>query len=294
MTIRLNANLIHGLLLTLLSSVAYGTVAILIKLAYSNNMQVMDILLVRYVVATICVFIFSIWKNPSFLRIKRSAFWKIIIVSSLFFIQSLLFYQSLKYLPVSTTVLIVYLNPVLISLFSILLLKKRISHLFIAALVLVIVGSSFIFFDAFSRQLNILGIGLAIATLIISAFSWIVVEKSLREINPLSSLFYTFLFMAILFGFNGRVANLLSWNANQLVVGFSLGLVPTAMSGICFYLAIEKIGVAYASLFSSFEPVFALIAAYFFLKEDIVNYQWIGSLLIVAGIILPNLTRNDL
>jgi drug/metabolite transporter (DMT)-like permease len=78
LTIRLDANLISGLLITLLSSVAYGTVAILIKLAYSNEMQMMDVLLSRYVVATICVFIFAIWKNPQFLQIKRSALWRLL------------------------------------------------------------------------------------------------------------------------------------------------------------------------------------------------------------------------
>ena len=292
LTIRLDANLISGLLITLLSSVAYGTVAILIKLAYSNEMQMIDVLLSRYVAATICVFIFAIWKNPQFLQIKRSALWKIVAVSSLFFIQNLLFYQSLKFIPVSTAILIIYLNPVLISLLSTLFLKNRISNLFIASLVLVTLGSALIFFDAFDRQLNILGIGLAVATLISYAFSWIVVEKSLREINPISSLFYTFLFTAILFCFSSRPTNLLGWRDNQLVVGLSLGLVPTAISGICFYLAIEKIGSAHTALFSSFEPVFALVAAYFFLKEDIVNYQLIGSLLIIAAIILPNFTRN--
>jgi drug/metabolite transporter (DMT)-like permease len=55
------------------------------------------------------------------------------------------------------------------------------------------------------------------------------------------------------------------------------------------YLAIEKVGSAYASIFSSIEPVATLAAAALLLEENVVLLQVGGAALIVAGIVLPNL-----
>jgi drug/metabolite transporter (DMT)-like permease len=52
---------------------------------------------------------------------------------------------------------------------------------------------------------------------------------------------------------------------------------------------VEKIGSAYASIFSSIEPVVTVAGAVLFLDENVVLLQVAGAALIVAGIVTPNL-----
>jgi len=67
-----------------------------------------------------------------------------------------------------------------------------------------------------------------------------------------------------------------------------LGLVPTALAISLLYLAIERIGSAWVSIFSTFEPVATLAAAHLLLGEEVALLQLGGAALIIAGIVLPN------
>lgn len=288
------SDMTSGFILTIISSIAYGMVSILLKLAYNSGMQAMDIFLARYVFATAFILIFTLANKRQILPIKKAAILIIICLGIILGVQNILFFESLKYIPVSTAVLIVYLNPVIVTLFFSLFLKKRMSKLFITALVLVTAGSTLIFFDAFTRNLSILGLGLAVVTLILSAIYVIWIEKVVQQENALSITFYIFLFTGLFFCLLGKPENLLYLQGNQLILTLSLGLFPTAISGLLFYMAIERIGATYSSLFSSFEPVYSLIAAHFFLGEDIFSYQLAGAACIIIGIILPNLKLNQL
>jgi len=75
---------------------------------------------------------------------------------------------------------------------------------------------------------------------------------------------------------------------NRIVIGLSLGVVPGVIAVTFLYIAIEKIGSAYACIFSSVEPVVTLAAAAIFLKENVVLLQIGGAVLIIAGIVIPN------
>ena len=78
-------------------------------------------------------------------------------------------------------------------------------------------------------------------------------------------------------------------NGRQLLLCLSLGLIHTAIAYIFLFRAIETVGSAYMSIFSTFEPVTTVVMSFLVLNENIVFYQVLGMTLIIAGIILPNL-----
>jgi drug/metabolite transporter (DMT)-like permease len=78
-------------------------------------------------------------------------------------------------------------------------------------------------------------------------------------------------------------------NGRQLLLCLSLGLIPTAIAYLFLFRAIETVGSAYTSIFSTFEPVTTVVMSFLVLNENIVFYQVLGMTLIIAGIILPNL-----
>jgi drug/metabolite transporter (DMT)-like permease len=68
------------------------------------------------------------------------------------------------------------------------------------------------------------------------------------------------------------------------------GLIPTFIAVTLLYIAVEKIGSVYASIFSTVEPIVTVTASYLILNENIVFIQIVGAIFILGGIILPNYT----
>lgn len=287
----MQSKMIRGLILTLLSSVTYGMLSILSKLSYEAGMEVMNVLATRFLFASGFLLIFLLRKNYQLLFIKISQILILIGMSFILSLLSFLGFETIKHLPVSTAVLIFYLNPIIVTLFSIIFFKMKISQSFFWSLYLSTIGLAFVFYEAFSQNLNWLGLGLAFSTLITSSIYLILIQKIVNKIHPLTIAFYVLFYSGIIFSIFINPENLGQWQGKQFLLALSLGLFPTAISGALFYMAIQLIGSVYASLFSSFEPIFAIITAHFILGENIFNYQLVGAVFITASIALPSLLK---
>lgn len=78
-------------------------------------------------------------------------------------------------------------------------------------------------------------------------------------------------------------------NSQQLAVAITLGVVPSAIAIGFLYLSMDLIGATYVSLFSSFEPAATLFLAAAILGEQVVPFQIYGVVLLILGIIVPNI-----
>ena len=121
----------------------------------------------------------------------------------------------------------------------------------------------------------------------------ILMQVLLKNIRPLKATFYIMLGAAVSFTLSGDVT---AWarldGGQQTAIALALGLIPGVMAVAFLYMAIEKIGSAYACIFSSVEPIITLTAAAAFLGEQVVWLQMGGAALIIFGIVMPNLRRR--
>jgi drug/metabolite transporter (DMT)-like permease len=193
------------------------------------------------------------------------------------------------YIPASSSALILYFYPVVVTLLSILFLRMRANRIVLLSLILVISGCSLVFYDAFLKALDIRGILFILATMLIYSCSLIVTQIFLREERFLTLTFYMVLFTALAFLPVHNPLHAFDLNGRQLLLCLSLGLIPTAIAYIFLFRAIETVGSAYTAIFSTFEPVTTVVMSFLVLNENIVFYQVLGMVLIIAGIILPNL-----
>lgn len=282
--------MIQGAILSVVSAVCYGAMAVQAKLAYALNMDEWDILLCRFVFGTLLFGLFLLAKNgiKSF-RISRQKLLAAAGIGMLVFVvQSLCFFRSLKYVSASTTALIFYGYPAAVTMALALLGKLKLTRIIIVSVLCVTLGCVLVFFDAFSRGAHSLGLLYAIGAMAIFTCYLVLVQWLLKGENPLTITFFMILFTAVGFSIVAGPHRLLSLNMPQLVLGVSVGLIPTAMAISILFLAIERVGSAYASIFSSFEPLATLAMAHFILGEPVVIYQIVGAAFILYGIILPN------
>jgi len=199
------------------------------------------------------------------------------------------FFKSLKYIPAATASLILYCYPVVVTLISGVVFRMRIDRFVSISLVLTTAGCSLVFYDAFLKALDATGIVLAGCTMITFSVCMIFTQIFLRGERPLTMSFYMVLSTGIAFAIAGGGVPVKSLGAHQWALALSLGLVSTAIAYVFHFRAVETVGGAYTSIFSTFEPITTVVMAFAVLGEDIVLLQIAGVLMIVAGIVMPNL-----
>ncbi|QGY40599.1 EamA family transporter [Pseudodesulfovibrio cashew] len=281
--------MLRGLIYALLSATAFGCMAILVKLGYQAGMTGSEMMQYRFTYAAVILFAALLVKDRRLLVISRKglaacAFLGLVV----YWLQTSCFVQALATIPASTTALVLYVHPVTVTLLSIWLLKMKPDRVVGLSLGLVMGGCCLVFYDAFLKAVDPAGLLYATGAMIFFSIYLILVQILLKGIRPLTATVYVISFAAISFTLTGNPGGWLELTPKTFAIGFALGVVPGVIAVSLLYLAIEKVGSAYACIFSTVEPVVTLAAAAAFLNENVVLLQIGGAALIILGIVIPN------
>ncbi|WP_236615128.1 DMT family transporter [Desulfovibrio sp. X2] len=278
----------------LLSAVCYGSMAVMVKLAYGLGLDEWQMLLCRFIFGSAFLGLWIALRDPSAFRIRPSRLAAIACVGVFIYTaQSLFFFRALRYVQASTTALIFYAYPALVTILSACFLRLRLSRSLVCSVVLVSGGCALVFADAFARRADPTGLLYAIlATSVFSGYL-LLCQLVMRDVRPLTATFYMILSTTLGFCLLKPPTALLGFSLPQMALGAALGLVPTAVAVSLLFAAIERVGSAYASVFSSFEPVATILFAALLLGEPLIAWQIAGTALILAGIALPNLVLRQ-
>lgn len=280
----------QGTLFSLLSGISFGLLGVLVKLGYAENMPVGLVLQCRFLFGAAFMFLFLVGWRRRLLRLDLPGLAMVAAIGMVvYYAQSSFFFRSVEYLPVTTSVLILYGYPVTVTLLSAVLYRLHLTWLLVLSLILVSSGCGLICYDAFLRELNPTGLLYAFGHLGCFTLYLLLVQKVMKGRHPLSVSFYMILFTGLSFLLQYGPGTLASLRLSNLPMALGLGFIPTTLAITLLFLAIERIGSAHAAIFSSSEPVAALVSAHLVLGEPIVMLQVMGMALILAGVVLPNL-----
>lgn len=264
--------------------------AILGKLSFAYGFSSFQMLQYRFGFATLMLFAYFWLTDRSCLvtshkTIAKAAFLGI----CLYPVQSICYINSVKYIPASTTSLVFYFYPVLVTLLSACFFKTRITRVIVVALCLITLGCGLVFYDSFLRSISSTGVYLAVAATCIFSFYLICLQGLLRGENPRTVTFYVVLSAACVYTVLAPPTGFLALDGHGMLLALSLGLIPTALAVTLLYEAVDRIGSAYVSICSTLEPIATVVASAFLLGETIAAVQIAGMVLILLGILLPNL-----
>lgn len=281
-----------GLIFALISGVFYGFLPIFCKLGLREGLDPSELLTYRFWIASIMMFAVLAAGDRRLLRPSIPTVTRGLILGFGFYgIQSFLYFQALTYIPASTATLIIYFYPVAVTLLSIVFFRMRVTPGVCASLVLLLAGCSLVFYDAFAKHLSMVGVGLALVSMIGFSVYLITVQFFLRGEHPLRITFYAFLATSLFFSLFHNPLGLFSLSPRAGAIVFMLALVPTVLAISLLYGAIGRIGSAYTSIFSTLEPVVTVLLAAWVLGENVVGIQVLGMGLIIGGIMVPNVEQ---
>ena len=148
-------------------------------------------------------------------------------------------------------------------------------------------------------QVNLIGVTAGLLSGVAMAmYSLLGKGASLRQINPWSTLSYTFASATLFLMFinltslgqaQGLAHSNLLWLGNTLtpwIVLVILAIGPTIGGYGLYMVSLGYLQASVANLIATLEPVFTTVLAYLLLAERLNGVQLIGGVLIIAGVAL--------
>jgi drug/metabolite transporter (DMT)-like permease len=275
----------QGLILVLVSTLAYGTLPVIGKAAYAAGVRPEPLLAWRFVIAAALFALLSRGKGPSISLRQRFVLWGLGVV---FVVNALAYFTALETVPAATVALLIYTYPVIVTLLSGFAGLDPLTPRGLGGAGLAVAGCAL---TATGEIAGGSGVLYALASAFIYATYVVLSSHFATGVPSLTAALHLAQASAVVcIGWalgRGGLAVPPSFPAWAAIVG--LAVISTVVALRAFLAGLARVGPARASVLSSLEVVVTMGLAVLVLGERLGPRQWAGALLILAAVAFQNL-----
>lgn len=192
----------------------------------------------------------------------------------------LLFFMSIKYLPIGSAVSLRYLSPIFAAFIAVLVLKEKMHP--IQWLFFMIAFAGVLLMKGFDSRINGIGLALIIGSAFFSGFIYVIIRSIGTRDHPIVIVNY-FMVIATIIGGIGSIFNWVSPIGIEWLILISLGLF--GFLGQLFMTKAMQIEEANKiAPLKYLEVIYVLIFAYILLGEEYTILSLVGIAMIVLGL----------
>ena len=214
---------------------------------------------------------------------------------------SYFFFLGLKYITASRAAIIVSLNPSLITLLSILVLREKFTMHKFTGIILSLIGVVIVISKGNLHEFFSSKIGYGELILLIGVIFWAIFSVFgkiiMKQLKPIIAITYICLAGTLILLIPALLeGELLNFEHYGLTVWLSIvdiGFFGTALAFTWFYEGIDKIGPSRAGIFINFMPVFATLFAVLIFHEKLYLSLVLGAVFVISGILLTNYQNKE-
>ncbi|GAB4478576.1 MAG: DMT family transporter [Thermoflexibacter sp.] len=300
-SISLDLKRLIGVGMVMLGAIGFSSKAVIVKLMYRYGVDTISTLMLRMLFSIPFFFLVILYKHKKapFHALRKKDKILIPIMGIVGYYGSSLFdFLGLQYISAGLERLILFIYPTIVILLMAVLFKQKITKNQIFALMMTYLGISLALLTDFSMQNTnfFLGVSLIFSSAI--TYSVYLIGSG-RIIPRVGSLLYTSYVMLV------ATACILAhylfdkgsglWDFPKEVYQLNIWMAMMATVAPAFLTAegIRLIGSDNMAIVGTIGPVSTIVLANIFLDEAIVFWQVIGTLLVLAGILLIGIKKKD-
>lgn len=274
-----------GKICLMISAFIYGLAPILAKITYSGGTRAITLAFLRASLTVPLLFILLKTNHVS-LKLTKKEFKNVTILGTLGgAVPIILLYMSYRYISTGLATTLHFIYPLVIVFASAFIYHEKIRRTTIAASILVTIGI-FLFVDINTASDKI-GIILAMFSGIFYSFYVLYMDKSgLDSMDYIKLTFYTMLIISVSTLIFGFIAHGISFDMTPKawMYAFLISLLITLLAMPLFQAGVKYEGASTAGILSTIEPITTIILGAVFLGELVGAAQYIGGVLILAGV----------
>lgn len=283
-----------GFMLMLLAALGFGFAVILMRMmTQSMSLPTYQIGIWRFVIAGPLIWLLNLLRKEKADLPRKRQFW-LIGLGLVFAMSGYSALFALDRIPSSLYIIILYIYPSLIVIYSI-IRNRPVPSLFWLGLPMSFIGLVITVYQP-GQNLVIDLVGLLMTFLnAISMMVYILLsEEVFRGVNDrlsgtswvITGAMLVSLSMIPIFGLN------LPNSGVEWILLLTYGLFGTLMPVLSMNVGLQLIGAARGSVIITFQPVITVLLAILFLNEALSLQQWIGGMLVVTAVILMQLSPD--
>ncbi|HSM89523.1 MAG TPA: EamA family transporter, partial [Desulfobacterales bacterium] len=286
-----------GYLFVVLAATCWASGASASKFLFTSGVTPFQLVQLRITTAVAFLFLWLLWRHRGLLRIDRRDVPYFLLLGTFGMAAiNITYLYAISKLNVAAALILEYLAPVIIAIYTAVFQRERLSVLTTGAILAAVAGCYLVVgaYNLDLLQLNIAGIlsGLGAAC----AFAWWSVhgEYGMHRYNPWTVLFYALLVAAVEWNILHPPLEAFlqpyspatwGWVVFVAVVG---AILPFGL----YYEGINRIRATRASITSTIEPIVAGLLSFIFLGEAMAPLQMAGGALVIAAIVLLQLKQE--
>ena len=275
-----------GVALVVGSAICFGTLGVFGKLAYRLGLTTPQLLSYRFALAAVLLWLAAIVIRQG-LPPRRSLIGLAIMGGVGYVGQSAAYFSALHFIPVSTTALLLYTFPVVVTLLATLLFHESLGWAKIGAVVLAFIGTMLVV-QAQLKSAPLIGIVLGLTSAAVYSGYILYGSRLLPEIPPVSATATIATAAALVWsGFSAATGQLaVNWTPSRLAVLGGFVVIGTTIPVLTFILGLRLVGPSRAAILSTFEPASSVLLAVLILGEGANPIQYLGGAFILASVVL--------
>lgn len=277
-----------------IAGVLWGTLGLFGSLLMNSGLRPEQVAFCRLFFGSLILVIYASVKTPETLKIKRRG---LIYSIMLGFVSQAIFnityFNAIKEIGIAAAAVLLYTAPIFLAIFSKIFYNEHLEGKKILSLLLCFVGS---FIAATGgnldlKALNLIGILLGVAAAVAYALMPIFSKAALKSVNGMTLTIYSFIFGFVFMIPLAKPWEIIAYSSNIkiLLLMFGLGLIPSALSYLCYMSGIIKgVELSRAGVISSVELVVAVAIAWLLMGEDFSLAKFSGILLMLVSIVIAS------
>ena len=265
-----------------------STSAILVKLAVGVPAGI--IANYRLLLAVLIMAPYVLLKYREELKSIKKKDWLLTTLAGVFLaFHFILWFESLNYTSVASSVVLVTLQPIFAFLGTYLIFGERFSLGAVISMIIALAGSFIISWGDFQiGGMALFGDILAFLGAIAITGYFLLGQKLRRSLSLMTYTFIVYGTSSItLIIYNLILSNdFTGYTKNHWLIFLALAIFPTFFGHTIFNWALKWVSTSRISMAIVFEPIGASILAYFILGEVITDSQWLGGFIVIFGLFL--------
>ena len=286
---------IKAFIYIILAGILWGTSGLFVNFIKPYGLTSLQMTAARGAISFLAMLIYAVIYS---LIKKKSGLFKFKPINFLFFIPigitlfstAALYYSSMQLTSVSTAVVLMYMAPVYVMIFSVIFLKERLSTLKVISLIAMLLGCCLVSGLIGGIKFDLIGIILGFLSGISYAIYNIITKIALKKNDAVFTTAWSFLFMAVIAAVSSKPHEIFTIASKDPlpVIPLLLGLgIATFVTPYFLYtLAMRDLPAGTAAALGIIEPMAATVFSIIFLNEKLTVLPAIGIILILLAVFM--------
>ena len=301
------------LISVLTGAMSYGILSTIVVLAYSDGYHLGEVVGTQLLTGCILAWLLALYTKIRERREHRSRSatiddsivsrnrlnWRnrmlLMLAGIPTVVTGLLYYQSLRYIPASLAIILLFQFTWISVLIQAVSKRQRPDKVTLLTLLLLFGGTVLAagIIGHGVAHFNVLGLTLGLLSAVSYSLFIIFSGKAIPTVHPVyrsawmitGGMLLLFILFPPYFLFNG-----LLWG-QLLLFGFLLGLFGAFIPPVLFAIGVPHIGGGMAGILGAAELPVAVLLSSFVLHEQVSGLQWVGVVLVLLGVVIPELYK---